>query len=107
MIQINRTWSTYEKEQGKRFVYEVKNVMPTMDRDAWETNASWNEYWTLYVPQVKQDRAMAEGPRKRKCREDVGKATAVVEEKERRREALGLIQYMWRGFFRAYLIRVV
>jgi hypothetical protein len=38
MIQIN-TWSTYEKEQGKRFVYEVKNVMPTMDRDAWETNA--------------------------------------------------------------------
>jgi hypothetical protein len=69
--------------------------------------ASWNEYWTLYVPQVKQDRAMAEGPRKRKCREDVGKATVVVEEKQRRREALGLIQYMWRGFFRAYLIRVV
>jgi hypothetical protein len=34
MIQINRTWNTYEKEQGKRFVYEVENVMPTTDRDA-------------------------------------------------------------------------
>jgi hypothetical protein len=37
---------------------------------------------------------MAEGPRNRKRREDVRKAATVVEEKERRREALGLIQYM-------------
>jgi hypothetical protein len=37
---------------------------------------------------------MAEGPRNRKRREDVGKAATVVEEKELRREALGLIQYM-------------
>jgi hypothetical protein len=29
----------YEKEQEKRFAYEVDNVMPTTDRDAWETNA--------------------------------------------------------------------
>jgi hypothetical protein len=50
---------------------------------------------------------MAEGPRKRKCREDVGKAATVVEEKEWRREALGLIQYKRRGFFRAYPIRAV
>jgi hypothetical protein len=42
---------------------------------------------------------MAEGPRNRKHREDVGKAATVVEEKERRRESLGLIQYMRRGFF--------
>jgi hypothetical protein len=39
MIQINRTWNTYEKEQGKRFVYEVENVMPMTDHDARETNA--------------------------------------------------------------------
>jgi hypothetical protein len=39
MIQMNRTCNTYEKQQGKRFPYEVDNVMPTTDLDAWETNA--------------------------------------------------------------------
>jgi hypothetical protein len=36
---MNRTCNTYEKQQGKRFPYEVDNVMPTTDLDAWETNA--------------------------------------------------------------------
>jgi hypothetical protein len=47
----------------------------------------------------REDVRKAAGTRNRKCREDVRKAAMVEEEKERRCEALGLIQYRRRGFF--------